>query len=83
MKRTAIWVAVAAGLLVSPALRAQDTAKVSAGEANSPEHFYRLNFTLEEINDAGKVDNSRSYIAMIVTGRPGGQQIRKIGRAHV
>jgi hypothetical protein len=79
MKRTAIWVAVAAGLLVSPGLRAQDSAKASTSEANPPEHFYRLIFTLDEINDAGKVDNSRSYIATIVTGRPGGQQRIRTG----
>jgi hypothetical protein len=83
MKRTAIWVAVAVSLLVSPGLRAQDSAKASTSEANPPEHFYRLNFTLEEINDAGKVDNSRSYIAMIVTGRPGGQQIRTGSRIPI
>lgn len=79
MKRTAIWAAVAVGLLVSPGLRAQDSAKASTSEANPPEHFYRLIFTLDEINDAGKVDNSRSYIATIVTGRPGGQQRIRTG----
>jgi hypothetical protein len=49
------------------------------GQDNSapkpPDHYYRLNLTVEQTNDAGQVTNSRSYVATIVTGG-GTQEIR-------
>jgi len=71
----------AAVLLMSSGLRAQDTEKPP--EANPPEHYYKLNLTVEEVNDAGKVDNTRSYIATVATGRGGGQQIRTGSRVPI
>jgi hypothetical protein len=68
MSAAVVWVAVAVGLLVPPSLRGQDTAKAPASEANPPLHFYRLNLTVEEVNEAGKVGNSRGYVATVGTG---------------
>jgi hypothetical protein len=77
MRKMAMGVAVMAMVLASVGLRAQDAAKDAAPA--SPEHYYRLNLTVEEINDAGKVDNTRSYVATIVTGHGGGQQQIRTG----
>jgi hypothetical protein len=83
MKKTAMWMAVAVGLLVPAGLRGQDTAKAPTGESNPPEHYYRLNLTVEEINDAGKVDNTRSYVATLVTRSGAEQQIRTGSRIPI
>ena len=74
MRKMAMGVAAMAMVLAAAGVRAQDTAKEAAPA--SPEHYYRLNFTVEEVNDAGKVENTRSYIATVATGHGGGQQIR-------
>lgn len=60
---------------------AQDAAQNAP--AKPPEHFYKLNFTLEEVNDAGKVTNSRSYVATIVTGPGASQEIRTGSRIPI
>jgi hypothetical protein len=72
MRKMAMGVAVMVVLASAGAL-GQD-----AGPA-TPEHFYRLNLTVEEINDAGKMDNTRSYIATVSTGHGGGQQQIRTG----
>lgn len=56
-------VAVLAALVAPAGMRAQD----AAAQAAPPKHFYKLNFTVEEANDAGKVVNSRNYVAILVT----------------
>jgi hypothetical protein len=81
MRKMAMGVVVIAMVLATVGVRAQDTAKEAAG--TSPERFYRLNFTVEEVNDAGKVANTRTYVATISTGHPGGQQIRTGSRIPV
>jgi hypothetical protein len=63
-------------VLAAPAcLMAQDN---SAPEAKPADHFFRLNLTVEETDNAGKVINARSYTALIETGDSGApaQQIR-------
>jgi hypothetical protein len=70
-------VVVMAMVLASAGLQAQDAAPAT------PEHFYRLNLTVEEINDAGKMDNTRSYIATIRTGHGSEQQIRTGSRIPI
>ena len=72
MRKMAMGVAVMV-VLASAGVLGQD-----AGPA-TPEHFYRLNLTVEEINDAGKMDNTRSYIATVSTGHGGGQQQIRTG----
>jgi hypothetical protein len=81
MTKTAMWVAVAVGLVAPLPVWAQDTTKVSTSE--TPAHYYRLNFTVEDVNDAGKVDNTRTYIATIATGQGGRQQIRTGSRIPI
>jgi hypothetical protein len=50
-------------------LMAQDNAP------KPPDHYYKLNLTVEQTNDAGQVTNTRSYVATIMTGG-GTQEIR-------
>lgn len=83
MRKFALVVAVFAVAVAPACLFAQGAAQSSTQEVKEPEHYYKLNFTLEELNDAGKVANSRSYIATIVTGRGGAQQIRTGSRIPI
>jgi len=71
MRKFALVVAVLAVAVAPACLFAQAAAQSSTQEVKEPEHYYKLNFTLEELNDAGKVANSRNYVATIVTGRGG------------
>jgi hypothetical protein len=65
-----------------PALMvAQDSGQNSAEKPEAK--FYKLNFTLEELNDAGRVVNSRAYVATIVTGPGSSQQIRTGSRVPI
>lgn len=51
-------------VLAAPAwLMAQDT-PASAAHKN-PDHFYKLNLTVEEADGGGKVTNTRNYVAII------------------
>jgi len=82
MRKMAMGAVLMAMLLASAGLRAQDTAKDAAPAGE--EHYYRLNFTLAEINETGKVQNSRSYVETVVTGRGGPQgQIRTGSRIPI
>jgi len=79
-----VFVVVVLAVAAAPAcLWAQEAAQTSIQAVKEPEHYYRLNFTLEEMNDAGKVANSRSYFATIVTGRGATQQIRTGSRIPI
>ena len=78
----AVWVAVAVGLLVPPNLRAQDTAKMPEPTTTPVEHYYRLDFVVQELTEAGTVNNSRRYVALLETGSSG-QQIRTGSRIPV
>lgn len=48
----------------------------SAHESAPPEHFYRLDFVVEEINAEGKVVNSRNYSTAVSTNTHGTMSIR-------
>ncbi|MGC2298490.1 MAG: hypothetical protein WA476_06780 [Acidobacteriaceae bacterium] len=81
MKKAVGWTAVLAMLvLCAPTtILAQEASGEKAeapAKAAAPDHFYKLNFTVEEVNEAGKVTNSRTYEETIEvpTHRP--QQIR-------
>ena len=76
MRKFVFVVAVFAVVVAPACLFAQAAAQSSTPAVKEPEHYYKLNFTLEELNDAGKVANSRNYVATIVTGRGGPQEIR-------
>jgi hypothetical protein len=83
MRKFALVVAVLAVAVAPACLFAQAAAQSSTQEVKEPEHYYKLNFTLEELNDAGKVANSRNYVATIVTGRGGTQEIRTGSRIPI
>jgi hypothetical protein len=61
-------------VLAAPAcLLAQDKPAEEAPKV--PDHFYKLNLTVEETSAEGRVINARTYVAMIETGNAS-QQIR-------
>ena len=67
--------------VAAPAL-AQDAASGAPSGPKPPDHFYKLNMTVEELNDAGQPSNSRTYSAIIETG-PGSQEIRTGSRVPI
>jgi hypothetical protein len=70
MKKAARMFTFLALATVPTAVLAQDN-----NTPKPPDHYYRLNLTVEQTNDAGQVTNSRSYVATIMTGA-GTQEIR-------
>ncbi len=70
MKNRMIWLTVVMAGFAAITVSAQDAPKSSTPEA-TPERYYRLNLVLEEINDAGKVTNTRSFVETVMTGRGG------------
>lgn len=83
MKKTAIVFAMMALVAVPATMRAQDAAQESAKAANAPEHFYKLNLTVEEINEAGKVANARTFVTLVKTGPGNTQSVRTGDRVPV
>lgn len=81
MKKFATIFAISSMALLSVCAWAQANSGNDAAKA--PVHFYKLNFTLEEVNDAGKVINARSYVATIATGPGQNQQIRTGSRIPI
>lgn len=71
LKKTFVAVALVASLMGGPAairVRAQDSAPAkAAAEAAEPGHSYRLDFTLNEIEDGKKI-NSRQYAMNLNSG---------------
>jgi hypothetical protein len=53
-----------------------NTQQPKAQEAAPPEHFYHLDFVVEDLNAEGKVVNSRSYSTAISTNGHGTMSIR-------
>jgi hypothetical protein len=66
---------------ITPVWMAGQDAGANAS-AKPPEHFYKLNLTLEDVNDAGKVVNTRTYVATIDTGT-GTREIRTGARVPI
>ena len=86
MRKMMVWAAVL-GLAAPLAAIAQD-AQQAGKPAPPPDHFYKLTLVVEEVNDAGKVVNSRSYLATVDTraenrANYGRQQIRTGARIPV
>jgi len=87
MKKTKMWAvvawaAVAVGLLAPPSLRGQGDDQ-GAATAQAPQHFYKLNLMVEEVNDAGKPTNVRTFMATIATPGHHSQQIRTGARIPI
>lgn len=78
MKTIATFVAVFTLSLLPAGLRGQESKEAAAA---SPQHFYRLQFAVAELDGAGKVTNTRNYEETIVTkgGQFGGDQQIKTG----
>lgn len=82
------WMAVCLLLAGSVALArvatAQDAAKQADGAEASPAmHYYELHFVVEEVNQAGKVTNSRSYTTTVNTDKSQSASIRTGSRVPV
>jgi hypothetical protein len=70
MKKIATMLTLAALAAVPASVMAQDN-----NAPKPPDHYYKLNLTVEQTDDAGHVTNTRSYVATIMTGNEQ-QQIR-------
>jgi hypothetical protein len=70
MRKAATMMALATLASVPACVIAQDN-----NAPKPPDHYYRLNLTVEQTNDAGQVTNTRSYVATVETGG-GAQEIR-------
>jgi hypothetical protein len=69
-KKIVVAVALVASLTLGPSairVRAQDSAAAKAAEAAEPGHSYRLDFTLNEIEEGKKI-NSRQYALNLNSG---------------
>jgi len=71
MKKAAMILSLAALSAAPVCLFAQDEAPAP----KPPDHYYKLNLTVEQTNDTGQVVNTRSYVEIIFTGRES-QEIR-------
>lgn len=80
MKRTA-GVVLMCTLAITPMCMVGQDAGANAN-AKPPEHFYKLNLTLEDANDAGKIVNTRTYVATVDTGG-GTREIRTGARVPI
>jgi hypothetical protein len=69
-------------LLASLALCAAPLCAAAQDQSKSPDHFYRLNLAVEQLNDAGQVENTRAFVETIQTNHPA-QQIRTGTRVPV
>lgn len=65
MKKAAMILSLLALSAAPVCLLAQD--EVAAPKP--PDHYYKLNLTVEQTNDGGQVINTRSYVATVFTGR--------------
>lgn len=85
MKKTALVLALITLVAVPAAVRAQNAAPEPAkvDNASAPDHFYKLNLTVEETNESGKVVNSRTFVATIETTPHFSQSIRTGDRVPV
>lgn len=78
MKKTALFLVISS--LAPLPLLAQEAAQPASQKP--PIHYYKLNLTVQEINDAGQAVNARSYVATVETGS-NMQQIRTGSRVPV
>lgn len=84
MKKAAIVLALMVLSAAPLAVRGQESQdRSTAGNANPPEHFYKLNLTVEEIDDAGKVTNARSFATTLKTAPGFTQSVRTGDRVPV
>lgn len=68
MKKTAALFALIAMTSGPLGLWAQEPGGESAkAAARPPDHYYKLNLTIEETNDAGKIVNARTFVATVMT----------------
>ena len=73
MRKTAAVMMFVAVAMAPVCLAAQDagTAGQTPASQTAPQHFYRLNLVVKELNEAGKVVNTRSYFMTVGTEAPG------------
>ncbi len=83
MRKAGLVVAVLAMAVGAMGAMGQDATAAPAPAAKPPEHFYKLTFVVEEVSDAGKVTNARSYVETVDTASHKPQQIRTGARIPV
>ena len=78
MKKSVILLAVMTLMALPVGIRAQNAAPETARAENAKpaDHFYKLNLTVQETNEAGKVVNGRTFVATIETSPGFSQSIR-------
>lgn len=68
MRKLTMFVLLLACVALPATSRAQDGAKsTDAQKAPEPAHYYRVTFTVQEMDAAGKPSNSRSYTTILST----------------
>ncbi|MGC2498130.1 MAG: hypothetical protein WA374_10340, partial [Acidobacteriaceae bacterium] len=88
MKKTMVLVATLA-LLGAPMASVAQQGSPKETSDSPPDHYFKLMFVVEEVNDAGKVANARSYQTTVdtnsrnVNGAPASQQIRTGARVPI
>jgi len=88
MNKTMIFAAALAFLSAPMASVAQQSSPKETSE-NPPDHYYKLTLVVEEVNEAGKIANARSYQTTVDTnarngnGAPATQQIRTGARVPI
>lgn len=87
MKKTAVVLALMTLIALPAGIRAQNAAQepatAKADTASPPDHFYKLNLTVEETNESGKAVNSRTFVATIEATPHFAQSIRTGDRVPV
>jgi hypothetical protein len=82
MRQIGAWVGLCA-VCVAPVLGIGQESGSLTPTPKPPEHFYRLSLTVEQTDDAGKVTNTRNFVATVVSAGGGTQSIRTGERVPV
>lgn len=80
MKKIALGVILLAVAMMPVCLRAQDTTQgtPTSSEQTAPQHFYRLNLVVKELDETGKVVNTRGYFMTVGTTKPGHNETQMV-----
>jgi len=80
MKKIAVVVLLLTVAMMPVCLRAQDASQgtPTSPDQTSPQHFYRLNLVVKELDETGKVINTRGYFMTVATTKPGHNETQMI-----
>ncbi|HTW47775.1 MAG TPA: hypothetical protein VMD92_07495 [Acidobacteriaceae bacterium] len=80
MKKTAVSLTLAALAAGAVCAGAQEINVNPGSQPKPPDHFYKLNLVVQEMNEAGKVTNERTFVAVVETSGGFTQSIRSDDR---